>query len=57
MVNTANGLEDKVLLCSHFYLMLETWFVSPVGREYFGIKSTTFLSTNLQKIPLGKMNC
>ena len=25
---------------------IETWFVSPASREYFGVESTAFLSAN-----------
>ena len=25
---------------------IEAWFVSPASREYFGVKSTAFLSAN-----------
>ena len=25
---------------------MESWFVSPASREYFGVESTTFLSVN-----------
>ena len=35
---------------SHFCIMqgkkLETWFVSPANREYFGVEPATFLLTN-----------
>ena len=38
------------MLFTHFNLIhgqkLETWFVSPAIREYFGVEATTFLSTN-----------
>ena len=36
---------------------LETRFVSSASREQFGIKNRTFLPTNWQKTPFGKMNC
>ena len=49
-------LEDKSLLFTHFYHMqekrIEAWFVSPASREYFRIKTITFLSTNCQKYTL-----
>ena len=39
------------MLFTHMYLTqgqkLETWFVLPASREYFGVEPTTFLSTNL----------
>ena len=38
------------MISTHFYLTegqkLETWFVLPASREYFGVESITFLSTN-----------
>ena len=57
----ANGLEDKFFsvysFLSYTRKKIETWFVSPASREYFGIKRTTLLSKTCQKIPFGKVNC
>ena len=41
------------MLFTHSYLIykqkLETWFVSPASREYFGVEPATFLPANWQK--------
>ena len=41
------------MIFTRFYLTqgqnLETQFVLPASREYFGVEPTTFLSTNLKK--------
>ena len=41
------------MLFTNFYIVqgkqLETWFVSPVNKKYFGDEPRTFLSTNGQK--------
>ena len=61
----SNNLEDKSILCTHFYLMqkkkkkkkLETWFVSPASIEYFKINSIIFCVNKLtQKLLIRKIN-
>ena len=37
----------------------EAWFVSPAGRKYFAVESTTFLYAKkfTKNLPTGKVNC
>ena len=41
------------MLFTHFYVMqemiLETWFVPPANREYFGVEATIFFVNKLSK--------
>ena len=45
-----DSLVDQFMLSTHLYLMLgkkiEAWFLSPASREYFGVKSTAYLSAS-----------
>ena len=38
---------------------IEAWFASPSSREYFGVESTAFMSTNkfTKNLSTGKINC
>ena len=56
-----DSLVDQSMQFTNLYLTLgekiEVWFLSPASREYFGVESTAFLSTNefSKKIyPLGR---
>ena len=51
-------LEDKSMLFTYFYFMQgKKWKPGLYLQQKENIKPTTFLSTNWQKTPLGKMNC
>ena len=43
-------IVDQSMLFTYLHLMLgekiEAWFLSPANREYFGVKSTAFLSAS-----------
>ena len=45
-----DSLVDQAIMFTHLYLMqgdkIDPRFVSPSSREYFGVESTAFLSTN-----------
>ena len=45
-----DSLVDQSMLFANLYLIqgekIETWFVSPASKEYFGVEFTAFLSAN-----------
>ena len=58
-----DSLVDQSMLFTRLYVMqgekIKAWFTSHASKEYFGVESTTFLSTKkfLKNLPNGKMNC
>ena len=45
-----DSLVDQSMLFANLYLIqgekIETWFVFPASKEYFGVEFTAFLSAN-----------